>query len=250
VYATKLDPDACGVDSDAVEWSQAEELPTSIRFASPDVFCALRSSAPYQIEIPAALNVLWNQDLLIHAEQVVGAVAQIDKMVYVSEFHRRQWKGVAETLQNVDSWIFRNGVDLQLAEARRQAFDEIPPRFIHVSRPERGHDGLIQIWPKIRERWPEATLQICRYSSMYDAEGFGKVCDHYDDLMRQLDEQTGGIEWLGELSKAELYDAISASSVMIYPTSQKDFAETGCFAATESIACGTPFVGDARGALP
>src|SRR5262249_48718086 len=71
----------------------------------------------------------------------------------------------------------------------------------------------------------------------------------YDTEVERINAEVGGITYLGNLNKAQLYREISAAAVMWYP-GVANFAETNCVAATEANACGTPFVGSLKGALP
>ena len=108
---------------------------------------------------------------------------------------------------------------------------------------------LLAMWPEVRRQVPDAELHLCRYNSMYDAQGWGRVCAAYDEQVAAVNAQVGGITWLGELGKPDLYRAIAGAAVMWYP-GVADFAETSCVAAIEAQACGTPFVGSYKGALP
>jgi 2-polyprenyl-3-methyl-5-hydroxy-6-metoxy-1,4-benzoquinol methylase/glycosyltransferase involved in cell wall biosynthesis len=258
IFATKLKEGAEG-EYDGVFWHPAEsEMPEVMKFASPDVFVSLRMPHVFMMRQPSKLNLLWNQDLLIDPHAVVGSLSQVDKLVYVSRFHKAQWEARESSLKSMGAWVVENGIDLSLIGKRPSGLEHrIPvggsaaPQFIHITRPERGLDALLAMWPKIRQRWPEATLRLCRYSSMYDATGWGKICAAYDKKVEKVKAEVGGIEYLGELSKVQLYDAISNSHIMLYPnTHPTQFAETNCIAATEAQACGAIFVGSWQGALP
>lgn len=247
-YATKLDDAAVG-DHDGVFWHSAEqELATTMAFVDPDVFISLRMPDVFMLPSNAKLNVLWAQDLLIDKHILGGVHPVIDLFAYVSQYHQQQWEGVDDACKG-RGWVTGNGWD----PAHLPNLDGIVKkrrRFIHISRPERGYDALLQLWPKIRDRWPDATLQLCRYSSMYDAGGWGQVVRRYEAAMKAMGDKVGGVEFLGQLNKVDLYRKIAAAEVMLYPSSQPNFAETNCIAATEAQACATPFVGSNVGALP
>lgn len=266
IFATKLDDSSIG-EHDGVLWHQAEtQLVEACKFNIFDVFVSLRMPQVFMLEVPARLRVLWNQDLLIAPEQVNGALCGVDVIAYVSEFHRAQWEaredpGVVAHIPY--KWVVENGIDLGLVpstdNSTQSQIDAAidtgimarAPRFIHVTRPERGVDALLALWPKIRAKYPFATLKLARYSSMYDAGGWGKICAAFDHKVQQMAKKVGGIEYLGELNKVDLYRAIAASHVMLYPTSDPStFAETNCIAATEAQANGCVFVGSWHGALP
>lgn len=249
-------------DDTGVMWHSAEVLPEVFRFEQPDVFISLRMSDVFALNNQAKLRILWNQDLLVD-NGALGPLYNVDRLAFVSEYQEKQWCDLHPMLRPL-SWVVPNPIDpydVQYAVKKTEdspieivsvvdVEEKIPNRFIHISRPERGLDGVLAMWPKIRQRIPDATLAICRYSSMYDPGGFGRVCAMYDQKVQVVNDKVGGITYLGELNKRQLYVEIARSVAMIYPTTQKDFAETNCIACTEAQLCGTPFIGSWRGALP
>lgn len=260
IFATQLrledsDPSAYA----GVQWHPAETLIDTLAFAPPDVFCSLRDPSPFAKRIGAKLNLLWNQDLLQDLVQVSGALPQIDRMVYVSEFHRQQWSGIEPSIIGaMPSYVTRNAVDAALIDqgahwidrdGKAQLVERRPLQFAHISRPERGLEPLLQMWPAIRARLPEATLHVCRYDSMYDAGGWGKICAQYDQMLARVQAQVGGIVMEGQLDKVSLYRLLHQSALLLYP-GVHDFAETSCIAVIEGQACGAIPVCSYRGALP
>lgn len=247
---------------DGVLWHQAEgALGPALSFLTPDVFVALRLPTPFvSFTVPAAWNVLWNEDLLIDP-QVVSTLSQVDELWYVSEYHRQQWGERDAIAKTMPSYVTKNGIDPDLYPAQvwpsgaswrdGVTVTRDPHRYIYVSRPERALRPLLEMWPLIRQADPDAKLGLCRYQSMYDGEGTAvqQMVDSYDALTRQVAEQVGGIEWLGHLGKRALAEAIAGSRAMLYP-GVADFAETSCIAAIEAQACGTPLIASWRGALP
>lgn len=248
IFTTQLAEDCVGRDDYGLVWHHAEDVYGMSAFVEWDMLCALRIPLVFAQRIRARLRVLWNQDLLIGEQakmQTMSLAWAYDKVVYVSEYHRKQWEGVLPELKPV-GWVTKNGYDP--AHVPTDVVKR-PNRIIHITRPERGLSPLLQMWPKLRELVPDAELHLCRYNSMYDAGGWGKVCAQYDQMVAAVNAQVGGITYLGELGKADLYRAIAEAAVMWYP-GVVDFAETSCVAAVEAQACGTPFVGSFKGALP
>jgi glycosyltransferase involved in cell wall biosynthesis/SAM-dependent methyltransferase len=246
ILATKLDPDCYGPDQAGVRWQPAEGIVEISNFTDWDVFCVLRMFPIFGAHrIPAKLRLLWNQDLLMVPPALMSIMWAVDRMVYVSEYQRQQYEERLPELKGL-AYVTRNGFDPSLVPTN---VTKDPNRIIHISRPERGLGPLLAMWPRLRARHPATTLQICRYSSMYDMQGWGQICAQFDAEVQRVNDQVGGIAYLGELNKPDLYRAIAESAVMWYP-GVKDFAETGCIAAAESQGCGTPFVGSFKGALP
>lgn len=248
IFTTKLSADAPSKDAAGVHWHPMVDFGPMNAFIEWDVAVCLRWWAPFAENVRARWRILWNQDLLIPGSSqasVMSCAWAYDEVAYVSQYHRQQWEELQPELRPI-GWATRNGMDLSLVPTD---VPRDPKRIIHVSRPERGLGPLLTMWPALRARVPDATLAICRYSSMYDAQGWGKICASYDEQVQAVNAQVGGIVYLGELNKRQLYEAISSAAVMWYP-GVASFAETNCIAATEALACGTPFVGSLKGALP
>lgn len=252
VFATRLDPDAAGPDAAGVTWHALADFPAMNRFIEWDVVVALRSWPMFaQAPVYARLRILWNQDLLVPGpmQQGVMSVAwALDRIAYVSAYHRAQWEDAQPELAPL-GWVTRNGYDP--ADCPVGTATKDPHRILHTSRPERGLGPLLQMWPALKAQRPKATLQLCRYSSMYDTGpgSWTDVCASWDAQVARVNAAVGGITYLGELTKPQLYQAISQAAVVWYP-GVATFAETSCIAATEALANGTPFVGSLRGALP
>ncbi len=252
IFTTKLDPACHGtVDASGLSWWDYETFEQTNQFIEYDVVIALRVFAAFgRKPINARLRVLWNQDLLVpgQMQSAVMAIAwALDQAVYVSHYHQAQWEDAQPELKGI-GWATRNGFDPAHLPA---ASTKHPNRIIHISRPERGLGPLLAMWPALKAAKPDAELHICRYSSMYDTGkgSWSEVCQSFDDAIADLNQTVGGITYLGELNKPQLYQAISDAAVMWYP-GVSTFAETSCIAAVEAQACGTPFVGSYRGALP
>jgi len=248
IFTTQLGTDAPAVDHAGVKWHHARDIARLSILCDWDVFVALRMPTVLG-QVSAKFKVLWNQDLLSGEpmkNHVMANAFAYDACAYVSEFHRHQWEGVAPELTPI-GYATRNGFDATLVHDPKTV-TKAPNRVIHISRPERGLGPILTMWPQLRALVPDAELYLCRYSSMYDASGWGRVCAQFDAAVTEVNAKVGGIKWLGELGKSALYKAIGEAAVMWYP-GVPDFAETSCIAAIESQANGTPFVGSFKGAL-
>ncbi len=250
IATTKLAEDAETLDAWGVAWHHTRDLWSLLPIIDPDVVVALRAPNVFGLPVAARYRILWNQDMLVGEPAKLGIMAHAwayDELAYVSQYQRKQWEGVAPELKGL-GWVTKNGFDPAHVPA---TVTKIPHRIIHISRPERGLGPLLAMWPELKRRVPDAELHVCRYQSMYDGEGSAvkAMCEHFDRMVAQVNGMTGGITYLGALGKKELYQAIADAAVMWYP-GVVDFAETSCIAAIEAQACGTPFVGSYKGALP
>jgi 2-polyprenyl-3-methyl-5-hydroxy-6-metoxy-1,4-benzoquinol methylase/glycosyltransferase involved in cell wall biosynthesis len=253
VAATKLAPEVPDVDAHGVRWIPSEDLPTAQKLIDPDVFVALRQPHVFSLPVQSRYRILWNQDMLTGGadggvkQHIMSLAWAFDEVAYVSEYHRKQWEGVAPELAPL-GWVTKNGFDAALVPTD---VERVPNRIIHISRPERAMTPILAMWPELKRRVPDAELHICRYQSMYDGEGSAvkAMVESYDAEIARVNAEVGGIVSLGQLAKPELYRALASASVMWYP-GVVDFAETSCIAAIEAQACGTPIVCSYKGALP
>lgn len=123
--------------------------------------------------------------------------------------------------------------------------DKIPYRFIYSSAPDRGLPILINIIPKIKEKYPETTLYIFADKKIIDSETLNLI-NNYSDyifLNERVDQDLIAIEYL-------------KSDIWLYPT---DFSETYCITALEAMAskclvatvdyCGLGNIVEGRGVL-
>lgn len=99
---------------------------------------------------------------------------------------------------------------------------KIPNRFLFTSRSERGLEKLLNLWPSILQKFPDATLRISSY------EPFPKPKDeHLVELLQP------SIQHLGKLSPTELYAEMAVSEYWLFPS---EFCETSCITAMEMMA--------------
>ena len=237
IFTTQLSDDCVGKDHANVEWHRYDDFAPMNQFIEWDVVCPLRMFAAYGARpVHARMRLLWNQDLLVPGQMQAGVMSvawAYDHLCYVSEYHRAQWEHLQPELKAI-GWVTRNGFDPSQVPT---SVTKDPNRIIHTSRPERGLGPLLEMWPALKKQHPQATLRVCRYSSMYD-QGPGSwtdVCQQWDAKLHAVNEQVGGITYLGELTKPALYQEIAEAAVMWYP-GVSTFAETSCIAAIEAQA--------------
>jgi glycosyltransferase involved in cell wall biosynthesis len=98
--------------------------------------------------------------------------------------------------------------------------EKIPYRFIYTSDPSRGLSNLIDVLPKIKERYPLTTLYIFAISENIDDNTMNKI--------KQLDY----VFLSTRLSQDEIANEFLKSDIWFYPT---DFKETYCITAVEAM---------------
>lgn len=171
----------------------------------------------------------------------------LDKLFVVSNWQAQiciDYLGIPKKI----IYVTRNGIHLPYFENINQKRDM--NRLVYTSVPPRGLDILLEIFPKIREKIPNAKLCI------YGGLNLGAINDQQREKLKQLLDQTNqpGVELVGTKTHAELAKELQQSILMLYPSHEvKDadfYAETSCIAVLEAQAAGCPVVASKRGALP
>ena len=168
--------------------------------------------------------------------------------LYVSEWQRRV---LEEQGGKTSGAVIYNGVPPEQIEAARVAFIEKGGRrdrfrCVWASMPTRRLDRLVSLWPEIKERWPEATLDI--YYGMHTVAQLWRI-QSPEVLMRMHGLQASiqalsdvGVAWKDRVGQPALCEAFWGAGVMPYPS---DFPETYMIAAARAAACGcVPVVTD------
>lgn len=112
----------------------------------------------------------------------------------------------------------------------------------------RGLEMLLKLWPKIREKVPDAELDVYYGWGSWDAlEGENGRAFHerVDSLLYSLSDQ--GVTEHGRVSHNVLSEAMQQTKVWAYPT---EFPEIHCITALKAQAAGCIPVATNVGALP
>jgi glycosyltransferase involved in cell wall biosynthesis len=144
-----------------------------------------------------------------------------DKIVLQTEWHRKRFLEYYPTLTKNE--IIGNGIETKYYTKDVQ---KVPFRFIYTSSPKRGLTYLMNVFPKIREVYPDAELHIFRDLNEATPEQLKILNDGCDK---------GMFVYGGALSNQELADEFLQAEVWLYPT---DFTETYCISAVEAQAAG------------
>jgi glycosyltransferase involved in cell wall biosynthesis len=223
-------------DYDGVVYRDLTAFPEFVETDGCDVFVCCRHLRGLTAPVRSRVNVVWNHDLLV--KQTAGYLAslmfRVDRLFVLSEFHRQQFRRHLEAPEH-RYLVTRNGVDLALVDEAITGVERDPDRVMYTSRPERGLDVLLTMWPEIRERRPDLKLAIAHY----DNPGADAQMADYLETLRRVAGELPGVTMLGGLSKRELYRELARSALVLYPSV---FPEVSCISALEAAACGTPMV--------
>jgi protein O-GlcNAc transferase len=199
--------------------------------------------APLRAMLPkGAKLLLWTQ----HAHDQPAMHPLIDSgawdlVVMISDWHRAK---MIETyrLDPARTRIRRNAI-APIFETIDLCGNDGPPRLVYTSTPFRGLTVLLGVFPKIRDMFPGATLDVFSSLAVYQV-------DAKDDPFAQLGKFVGGIPGVnlrGSIPQARLAAELARADFLAYPSI---FAETGCIAAMEAVAAGLDVVSSRLGAVP
>ena len=146
----------------------------------------------------------------------------INKCICLTEWHKNEFIGKYPILKDKISLI-NNGIDCQSFSIETNK--KIKNKFIYSSRPDRGLNILLELWPQILENLPDATLVISFYGTFpSDQLTLKTIIDSYDS-----------IQYLGKLKFEQLYEEMASSEYWLYPT---HWPETSCITALEMLMSG------------
>jgi len=214
-----------------------------------DVLVAWRL-APLLAQGEAKARLMW-----CHDTTAIGMTYEYsllaDRFLALSEWHKGNLvreHGIPES----QVFVTRNGVDPALYSPNAV----YPPRdrhkAIYCSSPDRGLGALLEMWPAIRSRVPEATLDV-----YYSFEGWklqaGESKDQQHRFLVEVIQRSMarmgsfGVRYHGRVPRKKLAAAMCSAGAWLYPTW---YPETSCMSAMEARAAGLRIVTSPVGALP
>jgi glycosyltransferase involved in cell wall biosynthesis len=189
--------------------------------------------------------VFWTQDYPMYAgyDGTFPTIANLfDALICVSNDHKKALMDRYPTMLVEDKiFVIENGVNTELYKDKEKIAKK-KNKFYYSSTPFRGLEILIDVFPKIKEKIPDATLTVCSSMLVY-----GDVIGNkqYEALYEKC-RKTPGVEYVNSLKQADLAKLSMESYLMLYPSI---FAETNCISVEEAQTAGTPVICNDLGAL-
>lgn len=150
----------------------------------------------------------------------------IDYVISLTEWHKNNIIERHDFLKDKIR-VINNGINIQDFNKKNITLDiKVKNRFIWSSCAYRGLDIMLNLWSKILEVMPDATLEICSYDT------FPKNKD--DEKMLEIINMHSSITYHGKLNTDELYKLASTSEYWLYTNT---FPETSCITAMEMLMC-------------
>jgi len=194
--------------------------------------------------ISAKLKLLWVHDVFaLNANNEL--LLKADRIIALSHWHKQNLINV-HNVHPDHIIVSRNGIDLN-------RFNKKLPRnkfkAINSSSPDRSWPVLLDIWPKIKERVPEAELHLFygfknwEYSAQFNPE-HKNLIQYLKNKIFELQNQ--GVVYHDRVNQKQLADEFLSSGVILYPTW---FSETSYIGGMEAQAAGLRFVGSSIAAI-
>lgn len=208
------------------------------------------SRQPWMLETrPNAKTViLWCHDTSYGDLFTPEVAGRIDRVVVMSEWHRKHWLETYPWFDESKLVVAGNGITLYDVEEAHE-----PHRFIYSSSADRGLDELLRLWPEIRDMWPDAELEVF-YGFNY-LQAAGRMRPERKRFLQDVSRlaRQPGVYLRGRVGQKQLAEAYARAQFWLYPSMQpdgSDWMETFCINALEAQAYGCIPVTRPVGALP
>jgi glycosyltransferase involved in cell wall biosynthesis len=227
---------------DGVEYLNWQKWDAGIKC---DIFICLRQPALFKERIiKAKKQYSWVHDT--GYGDIAADVFYIpNKVTALSESHKEVLMKEHGIKDESIFWMTRNALNARsLKYAKKNAGERNKFQMIYASSYDRGLINALNMWPKIKEAVPEATLKIFYGWNTYDAMMNMRLQqgDPYGQHMHQLKQEImekitllDGVYEYGRVSQDELYKEFAESDVWFYPT---EFYEISCITAMQAQALG------------
>ncbi len=228
---------------DGVEYRQSAHL---ANVGKCDVLVAWRNAEMLASPIRAKAKLLWVHDIWA-GNGAHRNLLRADKILGLSEWHR-EFLINHHNLPAQQVARTRNGIDLSRFD---QSVERNPHKVVFSSSPDRALPVLLDVWPKIRKRVPDAELHIFYgfFNWRKAAEAGGNV-EHLkviDALERRMvDLKDEGVVFRDKVDQSTLAKEFCSAGVWASPTW---FSETSCISAMEAQAAGLRCVTSSIAAL-
>ncbi len=195
-----------------------------------DALWVWRHPELFDLPLSARISVLDLHDTMSQFDLTEERLGRIDRVFVKTAYHRSLYPKVPDSKFTV----IGNGIDLSRWDMPNVPVRE-PHRFIYSSTPNRGLDVVLTMWPRIRERLPDAELHVFYgWNTFYRLEKDNPERMSWMKRIQAMASQPGVLDH-GRRGQRELAVEQLKSSFWIYPTY---FPEIHCITACEMQAAG------------
>lgn len=229
---------------DGVEYIHHDQF----RNVECDVF--ITSRRPQYVDdeygVKARATLCWVHDIGCGSSLTHARALRIDKFLCLSQWHKGFFLDAHKCVHPDQVIVTRNAIDLSRFEESTHGgpVPRNPHRAVYGSSPDRGMEVAVKIWPKVRQRIPDAELHIFYGFHTWEVSARSMndqgQLELIERLKRQLEEAKAyGVYFHGRVDQIRLAREFMSSGVWAYPTW---FTETSCITAMEAQAAGLRIV--------
>lgn len=216
---------------DGVHWRHYWEFSSRDEF---DVVVGWRDPTLFDKRFKARKQYLWLHDVIGKEELTKERVANLDKIIFVSQYHR----DIYDFLPDDKCLISGNGIDPSQFEQSDGKFKRDPHRCVYMSAHERGLELLYRIWPNVRKAVPDASLDVYYGWGSYDEINKNnpeRMSWKEELLSTQKALASLGVTNHGKIGHKQIVQEIFSSGVWAYPS---PFPEVYCITGVKAQAGG------------
>lgn len=197
-----------------------------------DIFVAWRAPFIFSKKIKARKSYLWLHDVMEPGEFTPERIANFDKCIVLSKYHRSLFPMIPEEKILMSG----NGIDPEDFKGLEDAIKRDPHKIFYGSSHVRGLAYLYEIWPEVKAAIPDATLDV-----YYGRESYDKVHRGNPERLKWMDDMIAraktldGVTDHGKVGQDEINQHIFESGVWAYPC---PFPEVYCITAIKAQAGG------------
>lgn len=190
-----------------------------------------------QYKIKAKLKLLWVHDIYAVAA-TNELLLKADRILALSEWHKQFLLNYHHIHPN-HVLTTRNGINLARFEKEIQR-DQF--KCINSSSPDRSWTVLLEIWPKIKAKVPQATLHLYygfknwKFSAQYDPKQM-ELINFIENKIKEMSSL--GVVFHDRVNQEQLANEFLGAGAWLHPTW---FSETSCITAMEAQAAGLRMV--------
>ena len=207
-----------------------------------DLLIAYHDASVFEHPTGARTNMLWLTNAGTHHGLTPRRAGNIDHVLALSGWHANEIRESYPWLDEGKVARIRNGIHPPFFEHDGL---ERERRVVYSSTPDRGLGLLLDVWPAVRDRAPDAKLVVTYpgYADRFDIKGLLERADSMADQ---------GVSVVrGGMSQDHLARLMLTSRVWAYPAwNGEKVYETSCIGAMEAQAAGLTVVCGGWGALP
>lgn len=167
-------------------------------------------------------------DLVVPTAMVIPRNEKLKRVFCLSDWHSNYFSGVFPSLKDITQ-TFNYGIDVDKFDFDKKNIQKIPYKFIYSSFPTRGLLPLLQMWPKIVEKYPQARLHI--HTDVNNKWSNDNRPEEMNKIKNIISNKNDTIIYHGWTSKEELANNWLSSDIWFYPCT---FLETFCLTALEA----------------